>query len=170
MPRPKTKAWSDKRYYNGVAAWRTTICCSALALATVGLVGATPSTPEPLDLFPLRTVWTLTLSAPITAPPLFSGLRAYIPIEADRLGAFDLETGNELWVLPARTLSQPAAGDGLIFIAEPGALAAFRETDGAQVWRQPFTEHLATPLVWDNGWLIAAATPGTLPALPALSC
>jgi outer membrane protein assembly factor BamB len=148
--------------------WRTTICCSALALTTVGLVRAAPSESEPLALFPLRTLWTLTLSGPLAAPPLFSGSRAYIPLEFDRLGAFDLETGEEQWVLPARTLSQPTAGDGLVFIAEPGGIAAFRESDGIQIWRRPFFEQLATPLVWDGGWLIAATTTGTFLALRAI--
>src|SRR6185436_17102562 len=52
----------------------------------------------------------------------------------------------------------PASGDGLIFFASEGALIALRDSDGAVQWRVPFSGSLAAPLVWDNGWLIAAAT------------
>jgi len=135
----------------------------------VVIVGATgPARPETPALFPLRTVWTLALTSPLAAPPAFSGSRAYFPIEGDRLGAYDLDTGDELWMMPARTQSKPAAGEGLVFIAEPETLAAFRETDGSEAWRVPLTEGLAAPLVWDNGWLIAATTSGALLALRGL--
>ena len=42
--------------------------------------------------------------------------------------------------MPARTQSRPAAGEGLVFIAEPEALAALREADGSEAWRLPLTE------------------------------
>ena len=127
--------------------------------------GATePAPPGPPALFPIRVAWTVELSASLAAPPAFNGSRAYFPIEGDRLSAYDLDTGKELWLMPARTRSKPAAGEGLIFIAEPEALAALRETDGSEAWRLPFTEGLAAPLVWDNGWLIVATTSGTLMA------
>src|SRR4029077_15653139 len=127
-----------KRYYNGVAAQRTTICCSALALTMVAIVGATrPALPETPALFPLRTVWTLGLTSSLAAPPAFTRSRAYFPIEGDRLGAYDLDTGAELWMTPVRTQSKPASGEGLVFIAEPEALVALRETDGSEAWRVP---------------------------------
>ena len=152
-----------KRYYNGVASSPTTICCSALALALAGIVGATePAPPEPPSLFPLRPAWTLALTSSLAAPPAFDGSRGYFPLEGDRLAAHDLDTGDELWLMPARTQSRPATGEGLVFIAEPEALAALRETDGSEAWRLPLTERLATPLVWDNGWLMAATASGTL--------
>ena len=156
-----------KRYYNGVASPRTTICCSALALtmAGVGRRDATPRQPEPPALFPLRPVRTLALTSALAVPPAFNGARGYFPIEGDRLAAYDLDTGEELWMMPARTQSRPAAGEGLVFIAEPEALAALREADGSEAWRLPLTERLAAPLVWDNGWLIAATASGTLLAL-----
>ena len=158
-----------KRYYNGVAAPRTTICCSALALTMVAIVGATePAPPEAPALFPLRPVWTLALTSSLAVPPAFHGSRGYFPIEGDRLAAYDLDTGEELWLMPARTQSKPAAGEGLVFIAEPEALAALREADGSEAWRLPLTESLAAPLVWDNGWLIAATASGTLLALRGL--
>jgi outer membrane protein assembly factor BamB len=135
----------------------------------VAIVGATgPAPPPPPELFPLRTVWTLTLTSSLAAPPAFNGSRAYLPIEGDRLGAYDLDTGEELWMITVRTQSKPAAGEGLVFIAEPEALAALRETDGSEAWRVPITERLAAPLVWDNGWLIAATASGAFLALRGL--
>ena len=119
-------------------------------------------------LFPLRTVWTLALTSPLAAPPAFFGSRAYLPIEGDRLGAYDLDTGEELWMTPVRTQSKPAAGEGLVFVAEPEALVALRETDGSEAWRVPLTQRLAAPLVWDNGWLIAATVSGAPLALRGL--
>ena len=101
-------------------------------------------------------------------PPAFHGSRGYFPIDGDRLAAYDLDTGEELWRMPARTQSKPAAGEGLVFIAEPEALVALREGDGSQAWRLPLAERLAAPLVWDNGWLIAATDSGTLLALRGL--
>jgi outer membrane protein assembly factor BamB len=134
--------------------------------AIVGATGPAPS--ETPALFPLRTVWTLALTSSLAAPPAFTGSRAYFPIEGDRLGAYDLDTGEELWRMPVRTQSKPAAGEGLVFIAEPEALAALREADGSEAWRAPLTERLAAPLVWDNGWLIAATASGALLALRGL--
>ena len=135
----------------------------------VVIVGATgPAPPVTPALFPLRTVWTLALTTSLVATPAFNGSRAYFPIEGDRLAAYDLDTGEELWMMPVRTQSKPAAGEGLVFIAEPEALAALREADGSEAWRLPLTERLAAPLVWDNGWLIAATASGTLLALRGL--
>jgi len=124
-----------------------------------------PAPLEPPRLFPLRLVRTLALNSALSMPPAFNESRGYFPIEGDRLAAYELDTGKELWTVPARTQSRPAAGEGLVFIAQPEALAALRETDGSEAWRLPLTDRLAAPLVWDNGWLIASITSGTLVAI-----
>ncbi len=99
------------------------------------------------------------------APPVFSGARGYFPIEvvsgerhAGRLVAYDLTLGADLWTAPFEIHSQPAAGDGMVFFADEGALVALNDSDGGPAWRVPFSESLAAPLVWDNGWLIAATS------------
>lgn len=112
----------------------------------------------------MRTVWTLALNNALTAPPAFSGTNGYFPIEGDRLVAYELATGQQLWIVPATIQSAPVTGDGLIFLAEPGAIAAVRESDGGVQWHLPYDERLAVPLVWDNGWLIAADTTGAVVA------
>jgi len=63
--------------------------------------------------------------------------------------------------------SQPAAGDGFVFLADEGTLAALKDNDGSPAWRVSFSESLAAPLVWDNGWLIAAAASNTVFAFRA---
>ncbi len=140
-------------------------------MAGVGGSVAGPQPPEPLEppaLFPLRLVRTVALASELAVPPAFNGARGYFPLEGDRLAAYDLDTGEELWMKPARTQSRPATGEGLVFIAEPEALVALHEADGADAWRLALTERLAAPLVWDNGWLIAATASGSLLVLRGL--
>lgn len=121
----------------------------------------------PLSLFPVTALWTLALNKAMTAPPAYDGTRGYFPIEGDRIAAYDLTRGTQLWVASAHTNMEPAAGDGLLFIVEPGALAALRASNGSIAWRLPFSETLAVPLVWDNGWLVAATSTGAILAFRA---
>lgn len=91
----------------------------------------------------------------------------FFSVEGDRLVAYELTSGKQQWIVTAATSFQPAAGDGLLFLAADDAIAALRETDGTTAWRLPFSERLAAPLVWDNGWLVAANTSGTVFAFRA---
>jgi outer membrane protein assembly factor BamB len=145
-----------------VGVGHTTRCCSAIALAlscSCALV-AQSHPPTTLSFFPARTIWTLALNNALIAPPAFGTGGAYFPIEGGRLAAYDLVSGTQRWVVSAAMQSEPASGDGLIFVAESGGLVALRETDGSVRWRLPFAESLAVPLVWDNQRLIAADTTG----------
>ena len=128
---------------------------------------APPAAPKPPALPPFRIAWTVALNGSLTAPPAFSGQRGYFPLDEGRLAAYSLADGKSLWVAMARIASQPAAGDGRVFIAEPEALSAVREADGSVAWRVPFSGPLAAPLVLDNGWLIAAVRSGTILAFRA---
>jgi len=38
-------------------------------------------------------------------------------------------------------------------------ITALRQQTGSVAWRIPFAETLGVPLVWNNGWLLAATTP-----------
>ena len=115
----------------------------------------------------MRSAWDLPLNNTLTAPPAMTGKLGYFPIEGDRLSAYDLEFGTLLWLVPTRAVWQPAVGDGLVFVVEPDALTAFNQQTGSLAWRVAFTEPLAVPLVWDNGWLIAATTSGAVLAFRA---
>jgi outer membrane protein assembly factor BamB len=112
-------------------------------------------------------LWTLSLNATLTATPGFAGVRGYFPIDGSRLAAYDLTTGTLLWIARVETVSQPVAGDRLVFIVERDGVTALREVDGSVEWRFPFAESLAAPLVWDTGWLVAASSSGAVLALRA---
>lgn len=123
--------------------------------------------PVPVPLLPVRTVWTLALNSQLTAPPAYDGTRAYFSLEGDRMVAYDIRSGAQQWMVSARPQSQPAEGDGLLFLVEPGALTALRTADGSLAWQLPFAERLVTRPVWDNGWLVVATASGSILAFRA---
>jgi len=110
----------------------------------------------PLDLFPVRTVWTLDLHSRLTQPPAYDDERGFFAIEQDRIVAYDLRTGTQKWIAAATARMPLAAGGGLLFVVEPSMLTALRTADGSIAWQLPFADTLAVHPVWDNGWLIAA--------------
>jgi outer membrane protein assembly factor BamB len=122
---------------------------------------------EALAFFPLAPSWRLSLNTQLTSPPLMAGSLGYFPLEGDRLAAYDLEHGTLLWLVSSKPRSQPAVGDGLVFVAEEAALIALSKDTGAVVWRIPFEQPPGT-LVWDNGRLIAATSAGGIWAFRAL--
>jgi len=130
------------------------------------LVAASPQAPG-TSFFPLHTVWTLALNNALTTPPVFHDGRGYFCISGDRVVAYDLASGSQLWIASAQVRSRPAAGGGLLFLVEPDAITALHDSDGTVAWRLPFTEGVAVPLVWDNGWLVVASTSGAVLALRA---
>lgn len=116
---------------------------------------------------PSETSWGLALNNPFTVPPAYDGINGFFSIEGDRLVAYDLIAGTQLWIIPAHPLQQPAAGAGLIFLVEPETLTARHIADGTIAWQIPFTEKLAVRPVWDNGWLVVASAGGEVGALRA---
>jgi len=121
----------------------------------------------PLSLFPVRSIWTLPLNIALTAPPACDGARIFFPIDGDRLVAYDLLTGKQVWIVTARPVQTPATGEGLVFLAEPDGLTAVRASNGSVAWRLPFPDTLAARPVWDNGWLIISTTSGSTLAFRA---
>jgi outer membrane protein assembly factor BamB len=103
----------------------------------------------------------------LTALPAFSADRGFFPMDGDRLIAYDLSNGTEVWTSTHSVALQPAVGAGLIFFVEPAGLTALAEPEGSVEWQQPFAESLAVPLAWDNGWLIAATESGSIHAFRA---
>jgi outer membrane protein assembly factor BamB len=152
-----------------VARHWTTRCCSAFALIVVSTIVAVAqkNTGAPLGLFPATLAWDLPLNNTLQATPAFKEARGYFAIEGDRLAAYDVRHGTLLWIAPARTETQPALGEGLVFLAEPEALTALRDDTGVTAWRVPLAETLATPLVWSNGWLVATTPSGGVLAFRA---
>ena len=154
------------------AAW-TTRCCSATALilsisALVSISVAAQHTPtgaEPLPLFPVRAVWTLTLNNALIAPPAYSRSHAYFAIEGDRLVAYEWEHGRQTWIVSARPVVEPVEGDGLLFVPEAGALRALRISDGSTAWALPDVATLAVPPIWHDGWLMLCLANGEVMTL-----
>jgi len=83
------------------------------------------------------------------------------------VAAVDIQSGTPAWTAPGTPTSTPATGDGLLFLAEPDSITALRQETGERVWRLPFSEELAVPLVWDNGWLVVSDVSGNVLALRA---
>lgn len=121
----------------------------------------------PVTLFPIKTLWTLPLNSPLSAAPVYAGTHAYFAIGTGHLVAYDLASGTREWIAQAQARLPPTAGEGLVFIVEPGLLTALRAADGAVGWQLPFAETLAAPPVWDNGWLVAATSQGAILAFRA---
>ena len=116
---------------------------------------------------PVETVWGLALNNALTVPPAYDGTRAFFSIEGDRLVAYDLISGTQQWMITARPVMEPVAGDGLLFILEADMLRALHVADGSIAWQLPFADTLAVHPVWDNGWLIVANHDGEITALRA---
>jgi outer membrane protein assembly factor BamB len=176
------------RYYNGVRMLATTICCSAVALtlaAHIVIAAQTPAPQAPSTVavppqpaappqakpapaaVPFRAIWNVELGGSLTALPAFSEGRGYFPMDGDRLVAYDLSEGTEIWTSTRSVTIQPAVGAGRVFVAEPGGLTALGEAEGIAEWQRPFADALAAPLGWDNGWLIAATESGSIHAFRA---
>jgi outer membrane protein assembly factor BamB len=118
-------------------------------------------------LTPAENVWGLALNNGLAMPPAYEGRLAFLPIEGDRLVAYDLLAGTRTWMVAARPEMTPVAGGGLVYIREADRLRALRVGDGAVAWEMPLTDKLAVEPVWDNGWLVVALTTGEVRALRA---
>jgi outer membrane protein assembly factor BamB len=142
----------------------TTICCSALALgaASVRLLAEQSSL---IPIFPARQQWTLALNNALTAPPGFDGARGYFPIEGERLVAYDLAGGNQLWLVSSPAVWPPVAEEGFVFVVHPDAIVALKADDGSIAWRHAIEDRLAVRLVTDHGWIVAATVSGTVFAI-----
>jgi outer membrane protein assembly factor BamB len=129
----------------------------------------TRSDSTPLSLFPIRPLWTLELNTDLRAlaAPVFDKTHAFFPIEGDRIVAYDLVTGEQMWIVPISATGRPAASPDLLFVVESASLDAVRVADGSTAWHLPFAERLAAPLAWDNGWLVAATIEGNVLAFRA---
>lgn len=141
-----------------------------MIVASTLVLGA-QATPKPdrtpLSLFPVQTLWTLSLNNQLTVPPAYDDARGYFAIAGDRLVAYDLARGAQLWVATARPQIEPTTGDGLLFVVEPDALKALATSDGHLAWQLAFSEKLAVRPVWDNGWLVLATREGSVLAFRA---
>lgn len=82
------------------------------------------------------------------------------------LVARDLADGTIIWRIDARSSLTPATSGDMVFTLESGEIVARHQETGETAWRIPFSDS-RTPLVWDNSWLIATITSGTVVAIRA---
>jgi len=137
-------------------------------MLTAGLAAASKKIDRtPLQLFPVQRVWTLALNNQLTLPPAFDDTRVYFSIDGDRIVCYDIASGAQTWLVEAQPQMEPVAGGDHLYYVEPGLLTARDAADGSISWQVPFTETLAVQPVWDNGWLIAATTGGSIVAYRA---
>src|ERR1019366_10356313 len=85
----------------------------------------------PLGLFPVHQLWTLELNVQPATPPVFQDLHAFFPIEGGQIVAYDLTTGDQMWIVPAAATSRPAASADLLFLMEDGGIEAPHVADGS---------------------------------------
>lgn len=118
--------------------------------------------------FPAEAAWSIPLAGMLSAAPGFGAIRGYFPLDHDRLSAYDLASGTQVWTSPLVATTRPAVGDDLVFVARPDAIVALRESDGSMAWQQPLAERLAVPIVWDYGWLVTVSESGIVVARRAI--
>jgi outer membrane protein assembly factor BamB len=143
-----------------VRPWTTTICCSAVALSSLCAQAGANAIDVPI--IPARQQWSLALNNALTALPGFFGSRGYFPIEGERLVAYDLEEGRQLWMASAQPLFPPVPTERMVFVAVAGALLALDAASGSEIWRQAFDHAIAVRPVWHGGRLVVSTVPGTL--------
>jgi len=78
-----------------------------------------------------------------------------------------LASGELAWSLEFASLHAVAAGDGLVFLSVPAAIQALAAGDGSVRWRLPVEGRVASPMLWDQGWLVAVSDAGTAMAIRA---
>ncbi len=115
----------------------------------------------PFSLLPTRQIWNLSLNSQITVPPAYDAERVFFGIDGERLVAYTIADGTQLWLVQARPLKQPTVGDGMVFCVEPAEIVARRVTDGSVAWRQPLTDDSSVAPTWAAGWLLVVTANGS---------
>lgn len=111
--------------------------------------------------------WSAALDAALETPPAFDAGALYLPLRGGRLVAVELTTGETRWSRDRVSDARPATGDGLVFVAGSGTLAALDAVSGDVRWETAVATRVVAPLYWDTGWLIVSVEGGDLLALRA---
>jgi outer membrane protein assembly factor BamB len=141
---------------------RTTICCSASALAAATLLVA--HVPEPIALVPVRPVWTLALNSHLTLAPTYDAARAFFPIENDRIAAYQLVSGERVWLEESKPVLPAVSVDGLLVVPEAEAIVALHAENGREAWRVAIDDPLAAPAAAVPGFVVASDKAGAVTA------
>ena len=138
-----------------------------LPLLAAGAAGAQEDRREPSTLLPLEELWTTVLPAPPAAAPLHDAGRLYVPLRDGQMLAIGVRDGAVVWETMQGVRSGPTLGGGLYYAPTANTLSALDLESGVVVWEVPLRAPLSAPLVWNNGWLIAALENRALLAMQA---
>ena len=149
-------------------------CVFGVVLATM-LLAPTPLAAQPSDrdrrdpstLLPLEELWTTILPASPAAAPLHDDGRLYVPVRDGQILAVNVADGEVVWEAMQTVNGVPTVGGGLFYLATSNSLRALSLETGALVWQVALPARLSAPLVWNNGWLIAALESRALLAVAA---
>ena len=121
----------------------------------------------PPALFPVEPVWTLALNARATAEPAFDARRAYFAIDDGRIVAYDIASGEQVWLIATPAPAALTAGDGLLFFASGDAFIARHAEDGTPAWTVPLTETIVGRVAWSADTLVVGTARGSVIAARA---
>jgi outer membrane protein assembly factor BamB len=145
-----------------VASVRTTISCRlfaqllTLAACLVMLVRPLAAADVSTQKLPTSVTWTVTLSGPPSAPPIFGADHVYVALQSGVVAAYRLTDGAEVWHRELRTSTPMAIEGGRLFVASGDAIYVLKADDGSPVWHTD-AGTLTAPLVAQDGWVIAVA-------------
>ena len=140
-------------------------------VAGVALLGAGGARAQakraPSTLLPIEPLWTIALATAPAAAPVHDAGRIFVALRDGHVTAVNLDDGEVVWDVVQPTVSQLAAGGGLLYVANRDELHGLETATGRARWSIPLEAPLSAPLVWNAGWLIAALETQTLLALRA---
>ena len=90
--------------------------------------------------------WIVAFDTPPSAAARFDATTAFIPLRGGQLVAVDLDRGTVRWRVDLVTTLTPATGEGLVFTATAGVIAARDGQTNATRWQTPLLGGAATPL------------------------
>jgi len=131
----------------------------------------------PSTLLPLEELWATELEAsPVTAPVYDAG-QVFVALLDGRLTAVNLDDGTVVWETMRARVRQLTVGEldpsveglggKLLYVANRDELQGLEKSTGRVRWSKRLDAPLSAPLVWNNGWLIAALDTQTLLGLRA---
>ena len=137
----------------------------AVILAPPSAAQPTPRRFEPSFLLPVDLAWTTVLESGPRHGPAYDSVRAYVALRNDSLTAVDLQTGEVDWTVEQELDHPPAAGDGVVVGASGSRFLGWRASDGFSLWSTDLGSAIASPPLWDTGWLVAATAAGEIVVL-----
>ena len=137
----------------------------AVTLVPPSAAQPAPTRFEPSFILPVDSAWTTDLESPPRHGPAYDALRAYVALRNDSLTAVDLQTGEVVWTVEQTLDHPPVAGDGVVVGADGTRFLGWRASDGFPLWSTDLGSAIASPPLWDTGWLVAATATGEIVVL-----